>query len=205
MTFISIFSCVLYVIIIPVCFLMTFISIFSCVLYVIIIPVFFLMTFISIFSCILYVITIPVWLSLALYTFRGAYLSRDITKPTMNNQSLRCPHEESLGPQLPIKRTAKTLIRLGGCPGCSESSLGAQSLCWFLSCRGSFITTCINAEFHSQKFLCESQWDNSKFHTEFETSWRKFYYWFFIARVLNCFMWCSFTCCWVVVLVKHIG
>ena len=28
-------------------------------------------------------------------------------------------------------RTAKTLIRLGGCPGWSESSLGAQSLCWF--------------------------------------------------------------------------
>ena len=32
---------------------------------------------------------------------------------------------------VPIKRTAKTLIRLGGCPGWSESSLGAQSLCWF--------------------------------------------------------------------------
>ena len=44
--------------------------------------------------------------------------------------SLRCPHEESWGPWLPIKRTAKTLVRLGGCPGCSESSLGAQSLCW---------------------------------------------------------------------------
>ena len=28
-------------------------------------------------------------------------------------------------------RTAKTLIRLGGCPACSESSLDAQSLCWF--------------------------------------------------------------------------
>ena len=47
-------------------------------------------------------------------------------------------------------RTAKTLIRLGGCPGWSESSLGAQSLCWFchvaahmvnehfLSCASSF-------------------------------------------------------------------
>ena len=45
--------------------------------------------------------------------------------------SLRCPHEESLGVQLPIERTTKTLIRLGGCPGWSESSLGAQSLCWF--------------------------------------------------------------------------
>ena len=27
--------------------------------------------------------------------------------------------------------TVKTLIRLGGCPGWSESSLGAQSFCWF--------------------------------------------------------------------------
>ena len=35
-------------------------------------------------------------------------------------------HEETLGPQLPIVRTAKTLIRLGGCPGRSESSLGTQ-------------------------------------------------------------------------------
>ena len=28
-------------------------------------------------------------------------------------------------------RTVKTLIRLGGCPGWSESSLGAESFCWF--------------------------------------------------------------------------
>ena len=31
--------------------------------------------------------------------------------------SLHCPHEESLDPYLRIKRTAKALIRLGGCPG----------------------------------------------------------------------------------------
>ena len=48
-----------------------------------------------------------------------------------SDQSLRCPHEESLGPELPNERTAKTLIRLGGCPGWSESSLGAESFCWF--------------------------------------------------------------------------
>ena len=47
------------------------------------------------------------------------------------DQSLRCPHEESLDPELPNERTAKTLIRLGGCPGWSESSLGAQAHCWF--------------------------------------------------------------------------
>ena len=32
--------------------------------------------------------------------------------PAQSDQSLRCPHEESLGPKLPIERTAKTLIRL---------------------------------------------------------------------------------------------
>ena len=34
-----------------------------------------------------------------------------------SDQSRRCPHEETLGPLLPIERTAKTLISLGGCPG----------------------------------------------------------------------------------------
>ena len=29
--------------------------------------------------------------------------------------SLHCPHEDSLGPYVPIQRTVKTLIRLGGC------------------------------------------------------------------------------------------
>ena len=36
-------------------------------------------------------------------------------------------------------RTAKTLIRLGGCPGWSESSLGAQSLCWFCHVAANFV------------------------------------------------------------------
>ena len=31
--------------------------------------------------------------------------------------SLRCLHEESLGPELPIECTVKMLIRLGGYPG----------------------------------------------------------------------------------------
>ena len=41
---------------------------------------------------------------------------------------------------LPIKRTVKTLIRLGGCPGWSESSLAAVTLL-VLSCRGSYRLT----------------------------------------------------------------
>ena len=48
-----------------------------------------------------------------------------------SDKSLRRPHEESLRPQLPIERTAKPLVRLGGCPGWSESSQGAQPFCWF--------------------------------------------------------------------------
>ena len=40
--------------------------------------------------------------------------------------SLRCPRDDMVGPELPTERTAKTLIRLGGCKGWSESSLGEQ-------------------------------------------------------------------------------
>ena len=81
-------------------------------------------------------------------------LSRCITKPTtwpvcaqrrlrsawasaQSDQSLRCPHEEALDPKLSIKRTVKTLISLGGCPGWSESSLGAHAILLVLSCGGS--------------------------------------------------------------------
>ena len=46
--------------------------------------------------------------------------------------SLRYPHEESLGPKLPSERTANTLIRLGGCPGWTESLLGASHFVGFV-------------------------------------------------------------------------
>ena len=48
-----------------------------------------------------------------------------------SDQSLRRPHEKSLGPSLSIESTSKTLIRLGGCRAWSVSLLGAQSVCWF--------------------------------------------------------------------------
>ena len=41
--------------------------------------------------------------------------SEDSDQPghsTQSDQSLRCPHEEALGPSLPITHTAKTLFRL---------------------------------------------------------------------------------------------
>ena len=68
-------------------------------------------------------------------------LSHDVTKPIKClvwsedwsawqsaefDRSLRCPLEEALGLWLPIRRTEKTLIRLSGCSGWSESSLGVQ-------------------------------------------------------------------------------
>ena len=54
-----------------------------------------------------------------------------------SDQSLHCPREESLGPKLPIEHTAKTLIRLGGCPAWSESSLGHTLILLVLSYSGS--------------------------------------------------------------------
>ena len=74
-------------------------------------------------------------------------MSRDMTKPTkwvcaqrrlrsawasaQSDQSLRCAFNGQLRTQAVFMRTAKTLIRLGRCPGWSESSMGAHSFCWF--------------------------------------------------------------------------
>ena len=48
-----------------------------------------------------------------------------------SDQSLRCALNGYVCVLAFFKRTAKTLIRLGGCPGWSESSLGANSFSWF--------------------------------------------------------------------------
>ena len=70
--------------------------------------------------------------------------SEDSDKPghPLSLISLRCPHDETLGPQLmllPNERTAKTLNRLDGCPGWSEYSLGEHVILLVLSCGGSYI------------------------------------------------------------------
>ena len=73
------------------------------------------------------------------------YMSRDMTKPTKwlcaqpalrsawasakSDRSLRCVLK--VRTQGFFMRTGKTLIRLGRCPGWSESSLGAHSFWWF--------------------------------------------------------------------------
>ena len=83
---------------------------------------------------------------------QGSYnMCRNTTKPTkwtvrrsswafaQSDQSLRCPHEEKLGPRQPNGRTVKTLINLGIRPGWSESSLGAHVILLVLSWCGSII------------------------------------------------------------------
>ena len=57
-----------------------------------------------------------------------------------SDQSLCCPHEETLGSWLPTERAAKTPIRLGRCPDWSKSSLGTQVILLVLLCAGSNVS-----------------------------------------------------------------
>ena len=50
-------------------------------------------------------------------------------RPVWSASSLSA--RRKLGSLATIERTAKTRIRLGGCTGWFESSLGAHSFCWF--------------------------------------------------------------------------
>ena len=73
-------------------------------------------------------ISLSIWTASWQNQQNGMYAQRRLRSgwvSAQSDQSLSCPLEQSLGPYLPFKRTAKTLIRLGGCPGWSESSLGA--------------------------------------------------------------------------------
>ena len=53
--------------------------------------------------------------------------------------SLRCTHEKKLGSLAILRATAKSLVRLGGYSGRSESSLGPYVILLVLSCAGSNI------------------------------------------------------------------
>ena len=82
--------------------------------------------------------------------FRSAWAS------AQSDQSQRCPPEAKLGPKLPTERTAKTLIRLDGCPGWSESSLGTKVILLVLSWSGSkcfFFESTYAAHIHFITFL----------------------------------------------------
>ena len=58
---------------------------------------------------------------------------------TQSDQSLRCAGHGQLRTQAFFMQTGKTLIRLGGCPGWSESSLGAHAILLVLSQGGSYM------------------------------------------------------------------
>ena len=61
-------------------------------------------------------------------------------------------------------RTANTLIRLGGCPGWSESSLGSQPHCWFCHEAAQLLVT---AERHNYRQLDRRQWHWSEVPTAY--------------------------------------
>ena len=64
---------------------------------------------------------------------------RSACASAQSDQRLPCPHDDTLGPQLPTEHPAKTLIRLGGFPGGSESWLSAHAISFVLSWGGSYI------------------------------------------------------------------
>ena len=105
-----------------------------------------------------------IWTDLLDLYKRQKYMSCLMTKPTkwvcasidsdQPDRSLHCPHEETSGPKLPIKRTVKTLIRLGGCPGCSESLLGAHATLLVLSWDGSYPEVNLHSDYVIILALC---------------------------------------------------
>ena len=91
---------------------------------------------------------------------------------TQSDQSLCCLHEEALWPLLPIKCTAKTLIRRRGCTGWSESLLCAQVILLLSSCEGSLKCLILYPDFHqiSLTALLIAQ-NGTDFHDE-QTCWK---------------------------------
>ena len=78
-----------------------------------------------------------------------------------SDQRLRCALSGKLRTQAFFMRTAKTLIRLGGCPSWSESLLGTQSLCWF--CHDAAYILCTDSLNHVHQYrrnvdLCSCKW-----------------------------------------------
>ena len=81
-------------------------------------------------------------------------------------------------------RSAKILIRLGGCPGWSEPSLGAHSFCWFCHVAAHFIAWICRQCF---TWYHTSLWDISLGHI-WAATWQNQqsdYYWVFAVRWQN--------------------
>ena len=64
---------------------------------------------------------------------------RSASASTQSDQSLCCPHDQTFDPWLPTEHPAKTLIRLSGRPGWSESLLGTHIIKLVLTWGGSFL------------------------------------------------------------------
>ena len=79
--------------------------------------------------------------------FRSAWAS------AQSDQSLRCPQEESLGPWLPFSAQWR-LIRLGGCPGWSESSLDAQVILLVVLCGSSILIKILKTDNDKDDLSC---------------------------------------------------
>ena len=105
-------------------------------------------------------------------------MSCDMTKPTkwvcaqrrlrsdwasaQSDQSLRCALIGWLRAQSFFMRTAKTLIRLGACPGWSESSLGTHSLCWFCHVEAQIYFGYFSRNLSGfANFVCHCRWATS--------------------------------------------
>ena len=73
-------------------------------------------------------------------------------RSAQSDQSLSCPHEETLNPCLSKMRRVKILIRLRECAGWSESSLCARPKVLFLTLR--FIYVCRNRNVSSCRNKC---------------------------------------------------
>ena len=87
---------------------------------------------------------------------RAQWRLRSAWASAQSDQSQHCPSEAKLGPKLSTERTAKTLIRLGGCPGSSESSLGTKVILLVLSWDGSkcfFLESTYAAHIHFITFF----------------------------------------------------
>ena len=96
---------------------------------------------------------------------------RNMTKPTKwlcaqwrlrsaresahSDQSLCCVLNGQLRTQAFFLRTTKTLTRLAGCPGWSESSLGAHSLRWFCHVAAHVISSEMAVSFTAAKFFLQ--------------------------------------------------
>ena len=109
-------------------------------------------------------------------------LSHSMAKPKTYPVGQAKTHEEYLDPKLP-KIAQRRLIRLGGCQGWSESSLGTQAILLVLSRSGSIdINTSICVPFQCQLHVLD-------FHTYFIVFCLRLLKWVWIYGISDIVTW----------------